>query len=318
MAPCCGSRPPIIRSVPSSASADPESTVPIVGTKLHAPASVSGYRERPRISGLLDRGLEDSPRLTLLSAPPGYGKTVAVAGWLASRALAHAWLSLDAADNDLARFVRYLVAALRSVRTDAGEATLGLFGPGVSPSLDLIGATLLDEIAASDDPFVLVARRLPASSRRADPPPRPLPDRARAAVRPPRPAHAGGPAAAARPPAGPRSARRAAGRRPALHRSGGVRPTSPRRCPSNSIPSSSSSASSSAPRAGSRAFSWRRSRCATGPMPPRADRCLRWQPALRPGLPRRRGPRPHRRRPALVPRPRPRSPTASTPGCAGH
>ena len=54
----------------------------------------------------------------LLSAPPGYGKTVAVAGWLESRALAHAWLSLDVADNDLARFVRYLVAALRAVRPD--------------------------------------------------------------------------------------------------------------------------------------------------------------------------------------------------------
>jgi len=87
-------------------SADPESSVPIVGTKLQAPASVSGYRERPRLSALLDRGLEDRSRLTLLSAPPGYGKTVAVAGWLESRALDHAWLSLDVADNDLTRFVR--------------------------------------------------------------------------------------------------------------------------------------------------------------------------------------------------------------------
>ena len=64
----------------------------------------------------LDRGLEDSTRLTILSAPPGYGKTAALVGWLASRGLAHAWLSLDPADNDLARFVRYLVAALQPVR----------------------------------------------------------------------------------------------------------------------------------------------------------------------------------------------------------
>ncbi len=77
-------------------------------------------------------------------------------GWLASRGLPQAWLSLDAADNDLARFVRYLVAALGSVRADAGEAMLGLFGPGASPSIDLLGATLLDEIAANDDPFALV------------------------------------------------------------------------------------------------------------------------------------------------------------------
>ncbi len=127
---------------------------PLVATKLLAPP-VTGYRERPRLSAILDRGLEDRSRLTLLSAPPGYGKTVAVAGWLGSRGLAHVWLSLDPADNDLARFVRYLVAALGAVRPEVGDATLGLFGPGASPSIDLIGATLLDEIAASDDSFVL-------------------------------------------------------------------------------------------------------------------------------------------------------------------
>ena len=129
---------------------------PLVATKLLAPLSVTGYRERPRLGAMLDRGLEDSSRLTLLSAPPGYGKTVAVAGWLGSRGLTCAWLLLDSADNDLARFVRYLVAALRAVRPEVGDATDGLFGPGVSTSMDLIGATLLDEIAASDDPFVLV------------------------------------------------------------------------------------------------------------------------------------------------------------------
>ena len=94
--------------------------------------------------------------MTLLSAPPGYGKTVAVGGWLGSRGLTSAWLSLDPADDDLARFVRYLVAALRAVRPEVGDATDGLFGPGISPSIDLVGATLLDEIAATDDPFVLV------------------------------------------------------------------------------------------------------------------------------------------------------------------
>jgi len=129
---------------------------PLVATKLLAPLSVTGYRERPRLSTLLDAGLEDRSRLTLLSAPPGYGKTIAIAGWLGVRGLAHAWLSLDPADNDLARFVRYLVAALQAVRPGVGDATDGLLGPGASPSIDLIGATLLDDLSASDDPFVLV------------------------------------------------------------------------------------------------------------------------------------------------------------------
>src|SRR5512141_1207358 len=101
---------------------------PLISTKLRAPTAGAGYRERPRISELLDRGLEDSTRLTLLSAPPGYGKTVATVDWLRSRGVAHAWLSLDAADNDLSRFTRYLSAALGSARPAAAGATEDLFG----------------------------------------------------------------------------------------------------------------------------------------------------------------------------------------------
>ena len=108
--------------------------MPLVATKLLAPPSVAGHRERPRLSAMLDRGLEDRSRLTLLSAPPGYGKTVAVVGWLASRALDHAWLSLDAADNDLARFVRYLVAALQAVRPATAARPPACSGPVSAPA----------------------------------------------------------------------------------------------------------------------------------------------------------------------------------------
>lgn len=139
----------------SSAAAESQVPGPLVGTKLHAPASVVDYRERPRLEVRLDVALDDRVRLTALSAPPGYGKTVAVAGWLAARRIPHAWLTLEAAENDLARFVRYLAAALRTVRPDVG-ATLSLFGPGTNPTPDLVGAVLLDEMGASDEPFVLV------------------------------------------------------------------------------------------------------------------------------------------------------------------
>jgi LuxR family maltose regulon positive regulatory protein len=129
---------------------------PVVSTKLQAPASVSAYRERPRLSALLDRGLADSTRLTLLSAPPGYGKTVAVVGWLQSRGVAHAWLSLDAADNDLSRFTRYLSGALGTVRPAAADATADLFGPGATPSPELVSATLIEGLTETDEPMVLV------------------------------------------------------------------------------------------------------------------------------------------------------------------
>ncbi len=128
---------------------------PLVSTKLRAPATGAGHRERQRLSALLDRGLEDSTRLILLSAPPGYGKTVAAVDWLGSRGIGYAWLSLDPADNDLARFTRYLAAALATVRPAAANAA-DLFGPGSTPSPELVSASLVDALTASDDQFVLV------------------------------------------------------------------------------------------------------------------------------------------------------------------
>jgi LuxR family maltose regulon positive regulatory protein len=129
---------------------------PLISTKLSVPPVAPGYGERARVGAHLDRALDDATRLTLLSAPPGYGKSVAVAGWLAARALPHAWLSLDVADNDPARFVRYLVAALETVRPVVGDGGALISGAGADASGDLAGATLIDALAASDDPFVLV------------------------------------------------------------------------------------------------------------------------------------------------------------------
>ena len=68
-------------------------------------------------------------------------------GRLASRRLPNAWLSLDPADNDPARFVRYLVAALRTVRPDAGPATMALIGAGTSPSVEIAARAIITKRA---------------------------------------------------------------------------------------------------------------------------------------------------------------------------
>jgi LuxR family maltose regulon positive regulatory protein len=129
---------------------------PLLAAKLAAPTLPHGYRERPRLSGRLDAALDEATRLVLVSAPPGYGKSIAIAGWLVARRLAVAWLSLDRADNDPARFVHYLVAALKRVRRDVGEATLGLVATGTTLDVDLLGATIVSEMAANETSFVLV------------------------------------------------------------------------------------------------------------------------------------------------------------------
>ena len=62
----------------------------------------------------LDRGLQPSIRLTLLSAPAGYGKTTLLSAWIQDRGFSTAWLSIDESDNDPVRFMSYLLAALES------------------------------------------------------------------------------------------------------------------------------------------------------------------------------------------------------------
>jgi LuxR family maltose regulon positive regulatory protein len=126
---------------------------PLIATKFHAPTRVAAHRDRPRLDAALDRALDDATRLTLLSAPPGYGKSVAVAGWLASAGVPWSWLSLDPADNDAVRFARYLAAALERVRPGLADMAPDLLEAMRGPEG---GAVLVDAIASTDDPFVLV------------------------------------------------------------------------------------------------------------------------------------------------------------------
>lgn len=123
---------------------------PFIATKLRPPVPVAGQRDRLRVSAILTCALSDGVRLTLVSAPPGYGKTVAVASWLASVAMPHAWLSLDAADNDPVRFLRYLIGSLERVRPPIAEAVAPVTG-GVEA-----GERLIDALSRVDDPFALV------------------------------------------------------------------------------------------------------------------------------------------------------------------
>jgi LuxR family maltose regulon positive regulatory protein len=70
---------------------------------------------RPRLTARLDAGLHY--KATLVAAPAGYGKTTLVADWVRGLDRPYAWLSLDEGDNDPARFLAYLIAALQRVDT---------------------------------------------------------------------------------------------------------------------------------------------------------------------------------------------------------
>ncbi|HYV04052.1 MAG TPA: hypothetical protein VFB82_05690, partial [Blastocatellia bacterium] len=65
-------------------------------------------------------------KLTLISAPAGFGKTTLVSGWVACCQRSVAWLSLDQGDNDPTRFLIYVVAALRTIEANIGKGVLGM------------------------------------------------------------------------------------------------------------------------------------------------------------------------------------------------
>jgi LuxR family maltose regulon positive regulatory protein len=85
---------------------------PLLHTKLYIPKLQPGSVLRPGLLDRLNGGMRSGCRLTLLSAPAGYGKTTLLVAWVAQCGRIVAWLSLDEGDNDPVRFMHYLFAAL--------------------------------------------------------------------------------------------------------------------------------------------------------------------------------------------------------------
>jgi len=124
---------------------------------------------------LIDRlniGLSHTPSVTLISAPAGFGKTTLVSEWIDdSRVLSadwkneqtklnpqskignrkFAWLSLDEGDNDLTRFLAYLIAALQTIAPKIGEATLGALQSSQPPPIDVLLTALLNDLTTLGD-----------------------------------------------------------------------------------------------------------------------------------------------------------------------
>ena len=129
----------------------------LLETKLYVPRRRRADVPRLRLVELLNRGVEST--LTLLSAPPGFGKTTLLADWLADRAAGSsrtAWLSLDAGDSDPASFWSYVIAALQTAIPGLGAGPMaGLRESRSAPVTSVIGA-VLNELAAVPDDLVLV------------------------------------------------------------------------------------------------------------------------------------------------------------------
>ena len=140
-------------------------TSPILVTKLFIPAARPNLVKRSRLIERLDGGLHR--KCTLVCAPAGFGKTTLVTEWMAhlrwdpdshseTDKTSFIWLSLDEADNDPARFLTYLSAALDQVeQIDIAEVSSMLKSPQLPPVESLL-TPLINQAAALPERAVLV------------------------------------------------------------------------------------------------------------------------------------------------------------------
>ncbi len=135
--------------------AAPERDV-LLATKLYMPGPQPDLVPRSRLTARLDEGLARG--LVLVCAPAGYGKTVLLADWSGRSRCPAGWLSLDAGDNDPARFWRHAVAALDRARPGIGERLAPLLGPPAPSSFQGLVTALVNALAAQpgDGEAVLV------------------------------------------------------------------------------------------------------------------------------------------------------------------
>jgi LuxR family maltose regulon positive regulatory protein len=135
----------------------------LLKTKLYIPRRRPDLVARPRLTQRLQDGAW--LKLTLVSAPAGFGKTTLLSEWIHQNDLRAAWISLDKADNDPRRFLSYLVAALQTVQPGLAQHVLTwlqmpqLAAYSLSSDCEWVedGVTaLVNEIAVRPDGLVLI------------------------------------------------------------------------------------------------------------------------------------------------------------------
>ncbi len=137
------------------------SSLPLLATKLYIPRARPNLVPRPRLIGRLEQGLQAGHRLSLVCAPAGFGKTTLVTEWLSgvraglAPAPKVAWLSLDESDNDPARFLAYLIAALRQIDAGIGETTQVLLQSPQPSTPEMVLTSLINDVTAVSAPFIL-------------------------------------------------------------------------------------------------------------------------------------------------------------------
>ncbi len=123
----------------------------ILATKLVTPVVPAHMVPRARLMRAAD-----APRLTLVSAPAGYGKTTLLAAWAAAAAIPTAWLSLDRLDNDPLRFLTHLIAAIQARLPRFSAHVVGTSGASSLPPMEDMMRALINHLCRLRESIFLI------------------------------------------------------------------------------------------------------------------------------------------------------------------
>jgi LuxR family maltose regulon positive regulatory protein len=119
---------------------------PLLTTKLYVPPTRSQLVPRPRLTERMNAGSQG--KLTVVSAPAGFGKTTLLGEWVRESECPTGWLSLDEGDDELVRFLTYLIAALQEVHEGIGVDVQAALGAPQAPPIETLVTMLINDIAA--------------------------------------------------------------------------------------------------------------------------------------------------------------------------
>jgi LuxR family maltose regulon positive regulatory protein len=132
--------------------------MPVLGTKLHLPSPRRRLVQRARLIDRLEGKGGETPRLVLVTAPAGFGKTTLVTQWLSEARTSQrrvAWLALDPGDADIGRFLTHLIAAIQTAEPEAGVDALAMLEAGGSTPTEAVLVSLINDLDVLAGPTVV-------------------------------------------------------------------------------------------------------------------------------------------------------------------